>query len=87
MYFVVSGVSGSRNAKLTACDLGVQGAFFGEMALLGDYVRNATVTTTRPTTLLILDAPEFRSFAANYPEFSRSCQLSRRHLNATVSRV
>ena len=72
MYFVVSGeVEVERKADVVR--LGA-GSFFGEMALLGDYVRNATVTTIGPTTLLVLDAPEFRSFAANYPEFSQSIE-------------
>jgi voltage-gated potassium channel len=43
------------------------GAFFGEMALLGDGVRNATVTTTLPSTLLVLDLADFRAFTATHP--------------------
>lgn len=41
------------------------GAFFGELALLGNGVRNATVRSTSPTTLLILDLPDFRVFSAS----------------------
>jgi voltage-gated potassium channel len=42
-------------------------SFFGEGALLGSGVRNATVIATRPSTLLILDAADFRTFTAHHP--------------------
>ena len=73
MYFVVSGeVTVDRAGDLVL--LG-PGSFFGELALLGDYVRNATIMTSRPTTLLILDAADFRSFAARHPEFSQAIEV------------
>lgn len=72
MYFVASGEV-QIDLHPEPVRLGA-GSFFGEMALLGDYVRSATVVTSRPTTLLILDAADFRSFAANHPEFSRSIE-------------
>jgi voltage-gated potassium channel len=48
------------------------GAFFGEMALLGDLVRSANVSTTEPSTLLILDLADFRTLMAHHPELARA---------------
>ena len=47
------------------------GAFFGEMALLGNTVRSANVSTTEPSTLLILDLADFRTLMAHHPELAR----------------
>ncbi len=47
------------------------GSFFGEFALLDGSPRTATVVTTRPTTLLILDVTDFHAFAAQHPELAR----------------
>ena len=47
------------------------GAFFGELALLGDSIRTANVVTTRPATLLILDLADFRTFMAQHPDLAR----------------
>ena len=44
-----------------------QGAFFGEMSLLDRRPRSATVTTTRPTTILVLYASDFYAIASNIP--------------------
>jgi CRP-like cAMP-binding protein len=44
-----------------------QGAFFGEMALLDRRPRNATVTTTKPTTVLVLYASDFYQIASKVP--------------------
>jgi voltage-gated potassium channel len=48
------------------------GTFFGELALLGDSVRTANVTTTMPSTLLILDLADFHSLSANHPDLKRA---------------
>lgn len=69
MYFIASGqveVSVDR----APVHLGV-GEFFGELALLGDSVRTADVTTTEPSTLLILDLADFRTLMAHHPELAR----------------
>jgi voltage-gated potassium channel len=47
------------------------GSFFGEFALLDGSPRTATVTTTRPSTLLVLDVSDFRDFTAHHPELAR----------------
>lgn len=70
MYFIVDGeveveLPGKR------VQLGV-GAFFGELALLGNAVRSANVVTTRSTTLLVLDLIDFRALMARHPELAKS---------------
>lgn len=47
------------------------GSFFGEFALLDGSPRTATVSTTVPSTLLVLDVTDFRAFTAHHPELAR----------------
>jgi CRP-like cAMP-binding protein len=44
------------------------GDFFGEMALLGDQVRRATVIAKQPSTLLRLARKDVLALASEYPE-------------------
>lgn len=44
--------------------------FFGEMALLGETNRSATVVTLGPTRLLVLYDDDFRRLLQNYPQIS-----------------
>ncbi len=44
------------------------GDFFGEIALLQEGLRTATVVTTRPSTLLLLEVSDFKAFSALHPE-------------------
>jgi CRP-like cAMP-binding protein len=48
------------------CDLG-PGEFFGELAVLGEMPRTATVTTTSPTSLLVVGHREFHALLSKYP--------------------
>jgi voltage-gated potassium channel len=50
------------------------GAFFGELALLGDSVRTANVSTTAPSTLLMLDLADFRTLMAHHPDLARAIE-------------
>jgi len=70
MYFIAAGEV-QVDVKPSPVRLG-PGAFFGELALLGDSVRSANVTTTTPSTLLILDLADFRTFTANHPDLKRA---------------
>jgi voltage-gated potassium channel len=70
MYFIAAGeveveLPGKR------VPLGV-GAFFGELALLGNNVRSANVVTTQSTTLLVLDLVDFRALMARHPELAKA---------------
>ena len=69
MYFIAAGEV-EVDVMPTPVRLGV-GAFFGEMALLGDSLRSANVATTKPSTLLILDLADFRKLMAHYSELAR----------------
>jgi voltage-gated potassium channel len=49
-----------------------EGAFFGEMALLGNAKRGANVATTKVTRLLVLDLVDFRLLMARHPELAET---------------
>ena len=69
MYFIAAGEV-EVDVEPTPVRLGV-GAFFGELALLGDSIRTANVSTTKPSTLLILDLADFRKLMAHHSELAR----------------
>jgi voltage-gated potassium channel len=70
MYFIAAGeVEVELPGKRVA--LG-EGAFFGEMALLGNNVRGANVITTKVSRLLVLDLVDFRLLMARHPELAES---------------
>jgi len=48
------------------------GAFFGEMALLGNNLRSANITTTRVSKLLVLDLVDFRVLMARHPDLAQT---------------
>jgi CRP-like cAMP-binding protein len=50
-------------------DLG-PGDFFGEIAILGDGRRTATVTTTSPSQLLVMFGTEFRRLQTAHPDIA-----------------
>jgi voltage-gated potassium channel len=71
MYFIVSGevmILIEPPLRLGA------GNFFGELALLNDRPRNATVVTTQSCQLLELDIADFRALASKTPELMRSIE-------------
>ncbi len=70
MYFIAAGEVevDLPSKKLTLGD----GAFFGEMALLGNNLRNANITTTRVSKLLVLDLVDFRMLMARHPDLAET---------------
>jgi len=70
MYFIAEGEV-QVDVSPTPVRLGA-GAFFGEMALLGDLIRSANVSTTEASTLLILDLADFRTLMAHHAELARA---------------
>ncbi|HEX5174453.1 MAG TPA: cyclic nucleotide-binding domain-containing protein [Gaiellaceae bacterium] len=46
------------------------GDFFGELAILGDGRRTATVTTSSPALVLVLFGTEFRRLQQEYPQLA-----------------
>jgi CRP-like cAMP-binding protein len=47
-----------------------RGDYFGEMAILGEGRRTATVTSTEPVRLLVMFGTEFRCLEAAHPEIA-----------------
>jgi voltage-gated potassium channel len=60
-----------------------EGAFFGEMALLGKNRRSANITTTRVSKLLVLDLVDFRMLMARHPDLGATidAEAKRRELD------
>jgi CRP-like cAMP-binding protein len=50
------------------------GDFFGEIAILGDGRRSATVTTTTPARLLVMFGSEFRRLQEHHPAIARQLE-------------
>ena len=70
MYFIASGeVEVDLPSKKVR--LG-EGAFFGEMALLGNNRRSANIATTRVSKLLVLDLVDFRHLMARHPDLAET---------------
>jgi voltage-gated potassium channel len=70
MYFIASGeVEVDLPGKKVV--LG-EGAFFGEMALLGNNLRSADITTTGVSQLLVLDLVDFRLLMARHPDLAET---------------
>ena len=70
MYFIADGeVEVDLPGKKVA--LG-DGAFFGEMALLGNNLRSANIITTRVSKLLVLDLVDFRLLMARHPDLAET---------------
>ena len=55
-----------------------EGAFFGEMALLGNNLRSANITTTRLSKLLVLDLVDFRLLMARHPDLAQTIDAEAR---------
>ena len=70
-FFVI--VSGKAEATRNDIPIGVlgSGTFFGEMSLLEHLPRVASVTTTEPTTVLVLTAREFDTLVESNPSVDR----------------
>ena len=65
MYFLVSGSVQVHIGARTECLR--EGAFFGELALLGRKPRSADVVTLTPCTTLVLDVADFYRLAGQQP--------------------
>jgi len=76
MYFIANGeVEVDLPGKKVALR---EGAFFGEMALLGNNMRGANVTTTKVSRLLVLDLVDFRLLMARHPELGETIDAEAR---------
>ena len=76
MYFIAAG---EAEVELPGKKIALgEGAFFGEMALLGNSVRGANVTTTKVTRLLVLDLVDFRLLMARHPDLAETIDAEAR---------
>ncbi|WP_316232437.1 cyclic nucleotide-gated ion channel [Bradyrhizobium sp. SZCCHNR1051] len=76
MYFIASGeVEVDLPGKKVR--LG-EGGFFGEMALLGNNLRSADISTTGLSKLLVLDLVDFRVLMARHPDLAQSIDAEAR---------
>ena len=77
MYFIASGevevMLDPQPIRLGA------GSFFGELALLDGSPRTATVVTTMPSALLILEVSDFRAFTAHHRELAIAIEREAAH--------
>jgi CRP-like cAMP-binding protein len=69
-FFVLS--DGTASVTIDGAEVNALGPgdFFGELAILGDGRRTATVTTTSPARLLVLFGTEFRRLQQEQPELA-----------------
>ena len=81
MYFIAAGevevdLPAGKKVRLS------EGAFFGEMALLGNNLRSANIATTRLSKLLVLDLVDFRVLMARHPDLAQTidAEAKRREL-------
>jgi len=81
MYFIASGEVEVDLPAGKKVRLG-EGAFFGEMALLGNSLRSANISTTRLSKLLVLDLVDFRLLMARHPDLAQTidAEAKRREL-------
>jgi glucose-6-phosphate 1-dehydrogenase len=68
MYFVCRGELEALGAQGERIGLVREGEFFGEMALLFDRPRSATVRATRPCDLFVLDGTDFGRVLSDFPQ-------------------
>jgi CRP-like cAMP-binding protein len=60
------------------------GDFFGEMAILGDGRRYASVTTTAPSKVLVLFGTEFRRLQQDHPQIAEKVETAMRERAAQL---
>jgi voltage-gated potassium channel len=68
-FVLIEGTAAVTSEGQTLTEL-TPGDFFGEVAILGDGRRTATVTSTSPARLLVLFGTEFRQLEAADPEIA-----------------
>jgi len=79
MYFVVSGdvevdmESGAPQGRLTAGD------FFGEIALIAERPRTATITAISACRLLVLHKDDFEKFMEAHPDLKEAVRVAAKH--------
>ncbi|MDC1527700.1 cyclic nucleotide-binding domain-containing protein [Gammaproteobacteria bacterium] len=82
LYLIARGVvriSREKDGKTTKLTSLFAGDFFGEMALLHDEVRSATVTSITPCTFYVLDRKDVEEVMAQQPSIRLALQRADQH--------
>lgn len=74
-FAIENGTAEVRRGDQLLAELG-PGDFFGEMALIGDTRRNASVVATSPITVIVLTGPAFRQTARELPEVAQKIRAA-----------
>jgi CRP/FNR family transcriptional regulator, cyclic AMP receptor protein len=84
-FFVLRG--GSATVTIDGSEVRTLGPgdFFGELAILGDGRRTATVTTASPSQVLVLFGTEFRRLQQEYPETAERIESALREIAAQAA--
>jgi CRP/FNR family cyclic AMP-dependent transcriptional regulator len=69
-FAIEEGTAEVRRGEQFLAELG-PGDFFGEMGLIGNVTRNASVTATSPLTVMVLTGSAFRQIERDLPEVSK----------------
>ena len=69
VFVLLSGTAVVTSGGEEVATLGT-GDFFGEIALLGEGLRTATVTAASPVSLVVMSGSDFRVFERDFPEMS-----------------
>ena len=78
MYFIVSGeVEIDQENQAPRGRLGA-GDFFGEIALIAERARTATITALAPCKLLVLHKDDFESFMNAHPDLRDAVRVAAR---------
>ncbi len=83
-FIIENGTAEVVHAGEHIADLG-PGDFFGEMALLGDTVRNADVVTSTPMTAMVMTDTAFRSLARRMPDVAEEIRAACRRRTAEIA--
>jgi CRP/FNR family transcriptional regulator, cyclic AMP receptor protein len=69
-FAIEDGTAEVRRGEQFLAELG-PGDFFGEMGLIGDVARNASVTAASPLRVIVLTGPAFRHLEREHPDVSK----------------
>jgi voltage-gated potassium channel len=75
-FFVISDGEVAVTANSEEIATLVTGDYFGELALLGELRRTATVTTTKPSLLLVLFGTDFARLRTKYPAVAAALEAT-----------
>jgi cAMP-dependent protein kinase regulator/CRP/FNR family cyclic AMP-dependent transcriptional regulator/cGMP-dependent protein kinase 2 len=85
-FAIEEGTAEVRRGEQLLAELG-PGDFFGEMGLVSDTRRNATVVATSPVTVIVMTAQAFRQTARELPEVADKIRATITERNSQLESV